>query len=97
MTSFKNAIGYIRVSTEQQADDDKYGVESQKQAILLYANNQGYHIVDWKIDDAARRCRMDAPFAYVAFGACGINRCRNTISAPGSSISPQKPNSFSPA
>ena len=53
MNTFKNAIGYIRVSTEQQADDDKYGVESQKQAILLYANNHGYHIVDWKIDDVS--------------------------------------------
>ena len=53
MNYFKNAIGYIRVSTEQQADDDKYGIESQKQAILLYANNNGYHIVDWKIDDVS--------------------------------------------
>ena len=53
MNTFKNAIGYIRVSTEQQADDDKYGIESQKQAILLYANDQGYNIVDWKIDDVS--------------------------------------------
>lgn len=53
MNTFKSAIGYIRVSTEQQGGDDKYGVESQKQAILLYANNNGYHIVDWKIDDVS--------------------------------------------
>lgn len=53
MNMFKNAIGYIRVSTDQQAEDDKYGIESQKQAILLYANNNGYHIVDWKIDDVS--------------------------------------------
>ena len=50
MLTFKNAIGYIRVSTERQADDDKYGIEVQKQAILLYANDNGYNIVDWKID-----------------------------------------------
>ena len=48
---FKNAIGYIQVSTERQADDDKYGIEVQKQAILLYANDNGYNIVDWKIDE----------------------------------------------
>jgi DNA invertase Pin-like site-specific DNA recombinase len=53
MNTFKSAIGYIRVSTEQQNADDKYGVESQKQAILLYANNNGYNIVDWKIDDVS--------------------------------------------
>lgn len=27
--TFKNGIGYIRVFTEQQANDDKYGVEIQ--------------------------------------------------------------------
>ena len=51
MMTFKNAIGYIRVSTERQADDDKYGIEVQKQAILLYANDNGYNIVDWKVDE----------------------------------------------
>lgn len=51
MMKFKNAIGYVRVSTEQQAKDDKYGIDVQKQAILLYANERGYNIVDWKIDE----------------------------------------------
>ena len=46
MTTYKNAIGYIRVSTRQQGEDDKYGIESQKQSILLYADKNGYHIVD---------------------------------------------------
>lgn len=50
MYEFKSAIGYIRVSTEKQAKDDKYGIDTQKQAILLYANKNGYQIVDWKID-----------------------------------------------
>lgn len=50
MIEFKNAIGYIRVSTEEQGADDKYGIDVQKQAILLYANERGYNIVDWKID-----------------------------------------------
>lgn len=51
MKEFKNAIGYVRVSTEQQASDDKYGIDVQKQAILLYANENGYNIVEWKIDE----------------------------------------------
>lgn len=51
MQTFKNAIGYIRVSTEQQAKDDRYGIDVQKQVILLYANEHGYNIVDWKIDE----------------------------------------------
>lgn len=51
MTEFKNAIGYVRVSTEQQAQDGKFGITAQQQAILLYANQHGYNIVDWKIDE----------------------------------------------
>ncbi len=50
MQTFKNAIGYVRVSTMEQAGEDKFGIDAQKQAILLYANTNGYNIVDWKID-----------------------------------------------
>lgn len=50
MQTFKNAIGYVRVSTKQQGEDEKFGIEGQKQSILLYANERGYNIVDWKID-----------------------------------------------
>lgn len=46
----KNAIGYIRVSTEEQFADDKYGAETQRQAILDYANENGYEIKEWFID-----------------------------------------------
>lgn len=51
MMTYKNAIGYIRVSTGQQATDEKYGIDVQKREILLYANNNGYNIVDWKVDE----------------------------------------------
>lgn len=53
MKIFKNAIGYIRVSTEQQGNDKKLGIDVQKQAVLLYANENGYNIVDWKIDEVS--------------------------------------------
>lgn len=44
----KNAIGYIRVSTEEQGSDDKYGIDTQKQAIRTYASANGYEIKDRK-------------------------------------------------
>lgn len=44
------AIGYIRVSTEEQSADDKYGIEVQKQAISDYASRNGYEVVKWMID-----------------------------------------------
>lgn len=46
----KQAIGYVRVSTEEQSADDKYGIEVQKQAILTHAVKTGYEIVMWLID-----------------------------------------------
>ena len=46
----KQAIGYIRVSTEEQSADDKYGIEVQRQAILTYAAKNDYEIAEWLID-----------------------------------------------
>lgn len=45
------AIGYIRVSTSEQAKDDKFGIEVQRKAIEKYAEAHGYEIVDWKTDE----------------------------------------------
>lgn len=42
---FKRAIGYLRVDT-----NDTKEIEKQKQAILLYANDNGYHVIDWRMD-----------------------------------------------
>lgn len=50
MNTMKNAIGYIRVSTVEQSEDDKYGIDVQRKEILSYADEHGYVIVDWKID-----------------------------------------------
>ena len=50
MRNLKNAIGYIRVSTENQSSDDKYGIEVQRREILAYADANDYSIVSWKID-----------------------------------------------
>lgn len=48
---FKKAIGYIRVSTEGQAGDDKYGIDAQKEKILSYADQHGYVIMKWFCDE----------------------------------------------
>lgn len=47
----KKAIGYIRVSTESQAGDDRYGVSAQRSAIEKYASDNGYEIVLWYEDE----------------------------------------------
>lgn len=50
MTEFKNAVGYVRVSTDGQYEDDKYGADNQMKEILSYANKNGYHIIEWFTD-----------------------------------------------
>ena len=45
------AVGYIRVSTKQQAAEDRLGIEAQKQAIQTYADREGYEIVRWYKDE----------------------------------------------
>lgn len=50
MRDLKRAIGYLRVSTDGQAKDDKYGVDLQKETILKYADDNGYVIVEWRLD-----------------------------------------------
>lgn len=44
------AVGYIRVSTEEQAADDRYGIDAQKKEILSYADSHGYTIAKWYVD-----------------------------------------------
>lgn len=44
------AIGYVRVSTEEQSADDKFGIDVQKTAIKEYADTHGYEVVHWCID-----------------------------------------------
>lgn len=44
----RNAIGYVRVSTNEQ--DDKFGIEAQKEAILKFADENGFVIVEWAKD-----------------------------------------------
>ena len=45
MDIIRRAIGYIRVSTQQQDADDKYGIDIQKSAISLWAAEHGFAIV----------------------------------------------------
>ena len=42
----KDAVGYVRCSTEMQEDSP----EQQKKEITAYAVHQGYRIIDWHID-----------------------------------------------
>ena len=67
LTGRKKAIGYVRVSTEEQGADNKFGVAVQKKAINEYAKVNGYEIVEMVVEKqsgAKEREKMNE----IAFG-----------------------------
>lgn len=61
MRQFKNAIGYIRISTEQQVGEDKFGIESQKSLIMEYCQKNDMQISDWYIDEGESGVKESRP------------------------------------
>lgn len=53
--------GYIRVSTENQAGEDRYGLPTQKADIKAYAKREGHEIVAWFSDEGISGGTMDRP------------------------------------
>ena len=43
-------IGYMRVSTDRQAAEDKYGLEAQRADIVAYCEKEKWEIIDWVVD-----------------------------------------------
>lgn len=56
----KLAYGYIRVSTKQQAGEDRMGPEAQRAAIVDYAERNGFTIVKW-FEDEISGVKEDRP------------------------------------
>lgn len=64
-----NAIAYIRVSTDGQASEDKFGLESQRQLITEYASKHDYNIIEWYEDEGESGAKMNRPeFDKIIFG-----------------------------
>lgn len=57
----KKAIGYIRVSTDGQVGEDKFGLDAQREQIKLYALSNKYEIVDWSVDEGFTGATLDRP------------------------------------
>jgi DNA invertase Pin-like site-specific DNA recombinase len=47
-----NAVAYVRVSSDEQADADRYSLSQQRRAIEAYCTNRGWMIVAWYADEA---------------------------------------------
>lgn len=47
----KKVIAYCRVSTDNQASEDKFGLPAQKEMIQNYCDNNDMEIVKWYVDE----------------------------------------------
>jgi len=47
----KKVAAYIRVSTEGQLGDDKYGLEAQRSDIVKYCAEHDMEIIEWFSDE----------------------------------------------
>lgn len=64
----KNVIGYIRVSTDAQAKEDKFGLEAQREAIIDYCLHNEMKIVKWVSDEGESGADFRPGFDDIVYG-----------------------------
>ncbi len=55
------AAAYLRVSTGDQAGEDRYGLPAQREAIESHAAAQGFQVAKWYIDEGISGGTLDRP------------------------------------
>lgn len=73
------AIGYVRISTENQTGEDAYGLETQKAAVIKHCQDHGLELAETYEDHAFSGCleplaRPGVAMALEALKGGGIDR-----------------------
>jgi len=64
----KNVVGYIRVSTDGQCGDDKYGLDVQRQMVSEYCKSHDMNIFRWYMDEGESGAKERPGFDEIAYG-----------------------------
>lgn len=65
----KKAAAYIRVSTDAQASDDRFGLEAQREQIIEYARKNEIEIIEWFSDEGISGVKENRPaFDRIIYG-----------------------------
>lgn len=64
----KNVVAYIRVSTDGQAGEDKFGLEVQKQQITEYCRKNDMNILKWYADEGESGAKERPGFDEIVYG-----------------------------
>lgn len=57
----KNVIAYVRVSTDGQTGEDKFGIEAQKGQIIAYCEANDMYISEWFIEEGESGVKESRP------------------------------------
>lgn len=63
-----NVIAYVRVSTDNQAQEDKYGLKAQEDMIVRYADENNLTIVRWIKDKGESGAKERPGFDEIVYG-----------------------------
>jgi len=63
-----NVIAYIRVSTDGQCGEDKFGLDAQRTAIKDYCDKNGMTIVKWFTDEGESGAKERPGFDEIVYG-----------------------------
>ena len=64
----KNVVAYIRVSTEGQCGEDKYGLDAQRRDIQEYCDKNDYNILKWFTDEGESGAKERPGFDEIVYG-----------------------------
>lgn len=64
----KNVIAYIRVSTDGQCGEDKFGLDVQRKTIQEYCDKNGYNILRWFTDEGESGAKERPGFDEIVYG-----------------------------
>lgn len=64
----KKVIAYIRVSTDGQTGEDKFGLDAQREAIIKYCDKNDMEIVKWYSDEGESGAKYRPGFDEIIYG-----------------------------
>jgi DNA invertase Pin-like site-specific DNA recombinase len=64
----KNVVAYIRVSTDGQCGDDKFGLEVQREQIIEYCTKNDMNILKWYTDEGESGAKERPGFDEIVYG-----------------------------
>ena len=64
----KNVVAYIRVSTDGQCGEDKFGLEVQREQIIAYCAKNDMNILKWYTDEGESGAKERPGFDEIVYG-----------------------------